>query len=185
MACGCIPWDLEISYAARSLSIRGDLRKAIDLCEAFAHSAGCFAILASLLWIDVAHRAELWRVAALAALCGVLANGLKVVIPRVRPHSFESLAWPDATSWNTWGEPLTESWFDETIRSFPSGHSAIAIALAIGLSRVYPRGKWIFVAIAIGACFQRLYSGAHYLSDILASTVLAILVSLIVYRRST
>ncbi|MBM3968035.1 MAG: phosphatase PAP2 family protein, partial [Planctomycetes bacterium] len=63
----------------------------------------------------------------------------------------------------------------ETLRSFPSGHTATAVAMAIGLSYVYPRGRVVFFFMALLASFQRLMSGAHYLSDILASVAMSVL----------
>jgi membrane-associated phospholipid phosphatase len=78
--------------------------------------------------------------------------------------------------------PWSGSWFEEAVRSFPSGHSATAVALAIALSWIYPRGRWVFAVLAFMACLQRLVSGAHFLSDIMAGSDIAVLVSLVFYR---
>lgn len=171
--------DLEISNFATSIKIPGDLRKAIHLSEAFAHFSGVVVILGALLLIDLNHRALLWRVCQFVTLSGVLANAAKYIIPRFRPHSLESAPFPIETSWDTWGVPWSESWFDGSLRSFPSGHSATAVALAIGLSYVYPRGSWVFILLATMACLQRLVSGAHFLSDIAAGVCIAFLTWLV------
>jgi len=180
----CHPWDLNISLGAQQTKIPGDLRKAIHLSETFAHASGCIMIFGALLWIDIPNRKPLWRAAAFVALCGIAANAAKYFIPRYRPHSLGESETPITTAWETWGVPGTGSWFDEQIRSFPSGHSATAVALAIGLTQVYPRGRWIFASMAAMACLQRLVSGAHYLSDILGGVLITLVLSLW-YWKST
>ena len=184
-----LPWDLEISQWIRRKHIPGDLRRFIHLMEIFAHTLGCVMILSTLLWIDHRNRRKLWKASMFVLTCGILANFAKYLIPRRRPSTYDHEPWswlnpnrdPDApflSSWDAWGSPLTESWFDETIRSFPSGHTATAVAMAIGLTYVYPRGKPLFLFMASIAALQRLIAGAHYLSDILVSVPLTLLVAL-------
>ncbi len=171
-------WDLEISQSISKFKIPGDFRKAIGLSEAFAHTSGGVVIFATLLWIDMKNRSKLWRAAFFTLICGVAANAAKLLIPRIRPHSLDQAEFEIATGWQTWGVPWTGSWFDEQFRSFPSGHSATAMALAIGLTQVYPRGKWIFALIAGVACFQRLESSAHFLSDIMGGVVITMILAI-------
>lgn len=168
-----LPWDIELSEGVRGLRLPGDLRKLISLMELFAHGLGCVLILGTLIWVDEHNRRKLWVAAGFVLICGVLANAAKYLIPRRRPYTLDEA--PLQSSWDTWGIPFTESWFDETLRSFPSGHTATAVAMAIGLSYVYPRGRYVFFFMALLASFQRLMSGAHYLSDILASVAMSVL----------
>jgi membrane-associated phospholipid phosphatase len=160
---------------ASRLKIPGDLRRMMQFGEVFAHTLGCFIILGSLLWIDVRNRGKLWLASAFVMICGTMANAAKYLIPRHRPYTYTDI-FPE-TSWETFGSPLTKSWLDESIRSFPSGHSATAAAMAIGLSYVYPRGRWLFLSLAILAAAQRLFSGAHYASDILAGVSITFLIA--------
>lgn len=164
--CGVMPWDLTLSMTALRMKIPGDLRRLLQFAEVFAHTLGCAAILGSLVWIDVKNRSKLVRAAAFVCLCGSIANLAKYMIPRTRPYIYEEFL--PSTSWETFGSPFTRSWFDESIRSFPSGHSATAAAMAIGLSYAYPRGKWMFLSLALLAIAQRLFSAAHYASDLVA-----------------
>jgi membrane-associated phospholipid phosphatase len=176
---GLLPLDLHVSLRVLKIRIPGDLRRLVQFGEVFAHSAGCFVILGSLLWIDVKNRPKLWKAVFFVALCATVANVAKYFIPRSRPHSYRELfeyAFPN-TSWETFGSPLTESWFDEALRSFPSGHSATAVAMAIGLTYVYPRGRWVFLTLAVLAMLQRLFSGAHYASDILAGVTITVAIA--------
>ena len=174
----CQTWDLEISQLAQGVKIPGDFRKAISLSETFGHSSGSIVIFATLLWIDVTNRPKLWRAAFFTLICGIAANAAKLLSPRFRPHSLNRSEFEIASSWQTWGTPWTGSWFEEEFRSFPSGHSATAVALAIGLTQVYPRGKWIFASLAAAACLQRLQSNAHFLSDIMGGIMITLVISL-------
>ena len=63
------------------------------------------------------------------------------------------------------------------LQSFPSGHTATAVGLAIALSSLYPRGWWLFAAIAALSGFQRIESESHFLSDVLAGAAIGCLVS--------
>jgi len=175
-------WDLEISRLATSIKIPGDVRKAIHLSEAFAHFSGVVVILGTLMIVDMKNRARLIQACLLVTTSGVVSNAAKYIIPRYRPHSLAEASIPIQSSWETWGVPWSGSWFEEAVRSFPSGHSATAVALAIALSFIYPRGQWMFAVLAFMACLQRLVSGAHFLSDIIAGSDIAVLVSLGVYR---
>lgn len=179
-----LSWDLEISRLAQKLKIPGDLNKAIQLSESFGHTAGSIAIFAILLVVDIENRPKLWRAALFTALCGIAANAAKIVIPRYRPHSLDNSPYDIVSGWDTWCMPWTGSWFDEQLRSFPSGHSATAVALAIGLTQVYPRGRWMFGAMAAAACLQRLVSNAHFLSDIMGGIIISLLMSLWFWKTS-
>ena len=170
-----LPWDYELSHRIRKIHLPGDLRRFVGLTEVFAHSLGCVMILGTLWWIDEKNRSKILYASSFVLLCGVLSNALKYIIPRTRPHVFDQvMAEGGKTSWDTWGEPLTKSWFTEELRSFPSGHTATAVAMAIALSYVYPKGKPLFFLMALFASFQRITSGAHYPSDVLASFGLSI-----------
>jgi len=181
----CASWDVEISKFFSGLRVPGDLRKAISLSETFAHTSGTLVIFATLLWIDFKNRPQLYRAAIFTLICGVAANAAKILIPRYRPHSLDQSETEIVSSWQTWGVPWTGSWSEEQFRSFPSGHSATAVALAIGLTQVYPRGKWIFTSLAVFACFQRLESSAHFLSDIMAGAAISMLISIWYWKPSS
>lgn len=178
-----LPWDYELSRGIRSVRIPGDFRKFIVLTEIFAHSMGCTLILGTLFWIDDRNRPKLLHASGFVLLCGLLSNALKYIIPRKRPYVYDGTDCGGLTSsWDTWGVPFTESWFNETIRSFPSGHTATAVAMAIALSYVYPKGKALFFFMAFLASLQRIIAGAHYTSDVLASICLTVVLAFLWVR---
>lgn len=87
---------------------------------------------------------------------------VKIIVHRARPD-YHLLAHPLSTEAN----------FD----SFPSGHTCLAVALAVGfvlLLRGRPGQKWAVVIGAVGVLvvgLSRLYIGAHYPTDILGSII--------------
>lgn len=61
--------------------------------------------------------------------------------------------------------------------SFPSGHATFFFALATYVYVHDRRTGSLFFALAFAVSAERLVSGAHYLSDVLAGAVLGIVVA--------
>lgn len=183
--------DGSVSSVLRSWDLPGDLAKAIDLSEVFGHGMGALAILLSVWWLAPSRRSAVWLAVAITVASGVAANGLKSLFVRVRPHATESIQIVDPTTATS--PPKTSlgpspevleglelvpiSVWDSRQRSFPSGHAATAWGLAIGLSLVFPRGIVLFACFATLASLQRLTSGAHFPTDILAGAAIAFVVA--------
>jgi membrane-associated phospholipid phosphatase len=195
--------DVPISTELRSFDLPGDLAKFINLSEVFAHGMGVLVILVGLLSGAPHLRKPLFFAALLTATSGLLGNGLKSCFLRVRPNAQQQLrigGYPGAITLQPRAgglvslqpsgaggaaspmnlDPRLEqtdavrisSW-DARLRSFPSGHAATAWGLGIGLSLVFPRVSWLFGMLAILASVQRLTSGAHFPSDVLAGAAIA------------
>jgi len=165
--------DLQISVWARQQKLSGDFEKAIQLSEVFAHGSGVISIFLILLWTDINNRRRIWNVAAYVLVVGVLANVAKYFMPRLRPNSGVEIT----DIYATWLPVLTGISRRSGELSFPSGHSATAVALAIALTILYPQGKWLFTTLACLAIWQRVYSGAHYPSDCLAGAGIALAIA--------
>lgn len=194
--------DESVSSFARSIDLPGDLQKAIQLSEAFAHGFGAAFILFSVWLVAIERRKLVWLAILTTACSGVAANGMKSLAVRIRPYAVEDIqvGTPQRTKLsnneavgnnNKLAMPKTivaPSFWDARQRSFPSGHAATAVGLAIGLSLIFPRGMLIFGILAGLACVQRLTSGAHFLSDVLAGSAIAFgcsatLLALPMYKR--
>jgi membrane-associated phospholipid phosphatase len=100
---------------------------------------------------------------ALVVSGGYLSSEIvKIIVHRARPD-YHLLAHPLSTEAN--------------FASFPSGHTCLATALAVGfilLLRGRPGQKWAVVIGAVGVLivgWSRLYIGAHYPTDILGSII--------------
>ncbi len=169
--------DATLSDAARSLDLPGDLNKAINLSEVFAHGLGVACILGAIL-VVAPRRPGIWLAIWITTTSGLVANGLKSAVVRVRPHAAHEIVVRDTAAALTppEGSPqkiVEASFWDARQRSFPSGHAATAAGLAVGLSIVFPRGCLIFAMLGCLACVQRITSGAHFLSDVLAGIAIA------------
>ncbi|MCS7237097.1 MAG: phosphatase PAP2 family protein [Thermoguttaceae bacterium] len=114
-------------------------------------------------------RPYLPRVAAISLGSGVLVNVIKQLVPRYRPRHFDFAL----TIWESFGATVAPDGRSSTIESFPSGHTATAIGLAIGLSWLWPEGRVIFWGLALLVGLQRVETGAHFLSDVLAAAGLS------------
>ena len=98
---------------------------------------------------------------------------VKIFVGRQRPITFfdeDKVAQFPVQMADTWQGymPRDELNFIYHLQSFPSGHTATVWGLAIGLSWVFPKGRWLFFAVAILASIQRVTSFAHWPSDVLA-----------------
>jgi membrane-associated phospholipid phosphatase len=101
------------------------------------------------------------------AVSGLLVDGLKILVGRPRPvllleqgifNQFMPLA-------------LASRWW-----SFPSGHTATIVSLALAVGALWPRWRWPLLVIAGVAAASRVIITAHYLADILAGIGMAVLV---------
>lgn len=196
----CFASDQWLSDSLRVVDLPGDFNKAVQLSEVFAHGLGVLAIFATLFVVCVGRRPTLWAALLITVCCGVAGNLSKAIVPRVRPHSVEVLKTAaiklsasegvnaelvagesseiDSNALNALEAEVLRKrvqadFWDTQHRSFPSGHAATAAGFAIALSLTFPRGTVVFLILALFAGFQRVVSGAHYPSDVLAGFSLA------------
>jgi membrane-associated phospholipid phosphatase len=97
-----------------------------------------------------------------AALGGIAAELLKIVIRRERPGSGASFY-----SFRAWSEGM----FSTGGLGLPSSHALVAFAAAAMLSRLFPRATIIWWLLAIGCGLSRVAAGAHFLSDVVVAAV--------------
>jgi undecaprenyl-diphosphatase len=57
-------------------------------------------------------------------------------------------------------------------RSFPSGHTAAAVAFAAGAGRALPAARIPLYALAAAVGYSRVHTGVHYPGDVLAGAAL-------------
>ncbi|HTU27370.1 MAG TPA: phosphatase PAP2 family protein [Pirellulales bacterium] len=147
-----------------------DLLHVIHWSEAFAHAIGVGVIALAIGLLDPARRVALPRLLTMSWGSGLIADLLKLSIVRLRPKEFDFTG----GVFETFG-PLGNFGNGHGSQSFPSAHSAVAVGLAVALCHFYPRGRWLFIALAVLACSQRMESGAHFLSDVLAGATVGYL----------
>jgi undecaprenyl-diphosphatase len=165
--------DVPLAIWLEGNRLSGELLRPFKFAEIGGHGTGAAMLLLATLWLrrqrwtsGAAQGAVPLRLVAATYLGGLLVDGLKLVVPRVRPR-FADLA-PHLGAIDTFGRQLLELGEDSraALMSFPSGHSAIAAGLAAALCWFHPPGRAVFLCLAGLACLQRLLSGAHYLSDV-------------------
>ncbi len=139
----------------------------------------CVLLVAILMWrLDRTRHWAIPGLAATALLSGLAADGVKMLIGRVRPHHFDILK----SVWSSFGPWLPLGSLGSPNQSFPSAHTATAMGLAIGLMVVYPAARWLFCLAPILVAYQRMDSGAHFLSDVLCGAAVGCVVASMTIR---
>lgn len=96
---------------------------------------------------------------------GLMTNLLKRLIGRGRPGEFDAVG---AFSFQNFLN-------DSTFQSFPSGHSATAIATAFAVGFLWPRLFMLLFVIGVAVAISRVPVGAHYPTDVFAGIVVGML----------
>jgi len=161
-------------------SCHADAKRALACCEPFGHGFGIILVLAAVHQLDVRNRWALWRLALVPLVAGLTADLFKLtLVDRIRPRHWNL----DGTVWDTFGDWLPFN-FLSTHQSFPSGHATAAFACATALAWRYPRARIYFYSLAAGVALQRVVSGAHYTSDVLAGAALGLAIGTLLTRGS-
>ena len=107
-----------------------------------------------------------WVTTKSVIISALITHTLKNIINRQRPSEGQ---FPDADQWFE-GRP-----FEKENKSFPSGHTTTAFAIASGLSHYYHDQWWVgAVAYPLAGltAWSRMYHTKHWLSDVLAGAVI-------------
>ncbi len=163
---GIAQWFLEGNYP----KVVAEL---IEVCEAFGNGFGVMLLALVVYQLDVGRRRMLPRLLACSLGAGIAANVVKLLVARTRPYAFDF----EGGVLATFGE-----WFPflrggAAVQSFPSGHTATAAGLAVALTWLYPRGRWMFALLAVLVACQRMQSGSHYPSDVLVGAAVGLVVA--------
>jgi membrane-associated phospholipid phosphatase len=169
--------DLPIAAWCKAGRLRGDVGRFVNLLEITGNSGGAAVILIAAVTLDRGLRLPLsWhltdgmqaflRMVAATYLGGLVVDVIKISVPRVRPQACDLAA---VGAWiETFGSGAraAAATGDSVLRSFPSGHSAVAAGLAAALAWRYPHGWPLFAALAVATGFHRVITSAHYPSDV-------------------
>ncbi len=156
------------------------LGKFLQLTEPFGHGFGILLIGLVVFQLDPVKRWAVPRLWVVGLGSGVMADLIKVLISRAVSSGGDLAASVAA---------ILHGWLAETSgvrgQTCPSGHVAAATELALTLSALYPRGRLLFLALAVLSSCQRIEEGAHHPSDVLAGAAVGCLVvAVCVYRGS-
>ncbi|MFI7498191.1 phosphatase PAP2 family protein [Streptomyces sp. NPDC049687] len=131
------------------------------LSAAADHSKLSFAVAAGLaLRGGSARRAAVLGVAAIG-VASATANLLgKRLVRRPRPHRAEDSPFPGRHV------PMPDS------ASFPSGHTASAVAFAAAVGPAFPAAAFPLGMLACAVGYSRVHTGVHYPGDVIAGALL-------------
>lgn len=161
--------DARLSARLRVAELPGKRRR---LAIIFGHSGDSWFWLAGLLLVAALGGAD-WRRLAIALIAGILLTAVVVLlikfgVRRQRPEG-------------EWGQIYRRT----DPHSFPSGHAARAVMLAIVALGLGPAWfGWLLVAWAPLVGLARVATGLHYISDVLAGWVLGIAMGLVTLQLS-
>lgn len=164
---GCfVGLDEYVSASMKLDEMPGDLRAIFSGMSYFGHGTGCL-IAALLVWtLDANRKQAISILLGSTILAGIVATIVKILTHRPRPFLPSSFT-GEAVS-------LNDAVFQSSLQSFPSGHTATAFAMAIALSMLYPRAKYVFMSFATLTGIQRVISHNHFPSDVIAGAIVGI-----------
>ena len=146
-----------------ALHFKGDVKRETRWLAQYGQAV-CTVVAALLVWRldrEPAHQKAVWAIAAASIAASVVAFLLKRLLGRVRPGRERAGTFMGPTiSHANWRE------------SFPSSHSASAVALSVVLANLYPTGCEVFWSLAIICAVLRYIMDAHWPSDVLGGIAL-------------
>lgn len=155
------------------LNMKGDVKRETRWLAQYGQSV-CTGVAALLVYqLDPTPqrgKVALTLIAAVLA-ASVVAMGVKRLLSRVRPGHENA------------GKFLGPSWKHANYKeSFPSSHSACAVAMSVVLAVMYPQAAATFWVLAVACAVLRYILDAHWPSDVLGGIALGYLVAHVTVR---
>lgn len=190
LGCAALLVDVPLAMALAAHRLPRLLGQMVKFSEIAGHGTGAAMLLVAALVLAginlrrLQDRLLTLRLAGATYLGGLIVDGFKLLVPRVRPQA--ALLSGPISALDTFGRELLrpELHSRAALMSFPSGHAAVAAGLAATLSWMVPKGRPVFASFAVLACLQRLVSGSHYLSDVCFGAALGLLGAWLCLPRS-
>ena len=121
-----------------------------------------------ILWLGGQQRYDVIIMLALAAFVGIsVFQILKRLVERERPCEIVPIRWTKLVPPDRF--------------SFPSGHSITAFAITVPLSIVYPAYMHALLFCALSVASSRVVLGLHFLSDVVAGSLLGVGIGYVAY----
>lgn len=161
-----MPYDALISWHCFQVHAGGAsvLKNLLNHAEPFGHGVGVVIAALAILSLEMKQWKTGFSLLTTGIGAGLLADVMKLLVARCRPRDYDFASFAVGDTFGEWLPGLGGS---SCLQSFPSAHSATASAMAVLLSTLYPRARWVFGLLAVLVLGHRLHFGAHYPSDIL------------------
>ena len=165
----CLAFDRPLARWMLDGGLPGDVRALFHRVEAFGHTYGLICIAITVYLLDVGRRNRVAGMVGAFAAAGIAADLVKICVWRVRPCRMEDVM---ASTSSYYGNLITAETdrltiaLDSTYHSFPSAHTACAVALAFALGKMYPQARTWFYFLAAMCALNRIDGGAHFASDV-------------------
>lgn len=153
------------------LTFKGDIKRETQYLAQYGQAV-CTGVAAMLIWqFDPAHRQYIFPLIVAVCASSISAFAVKRIVGRARPNREQA------------GKFLGPTWrHDNSRESFPSSHSACAVALTVALIHVYPQASESFWTLALATAGLRYVLDAHWPSDVLGGIALGYGVAFAVLR---
>ena len=143
------------------LSFKGDIKRESQWLAQYGQAV-CTIIAVLLVWkLDPFRKNAMWAVTTASLLAAVVSFIIKRITGRVRPNRENAGKFLGPTIKH-----------DNARESFPSSHSASAMALSASLALLYPAAAGIFWTLGIVCAILRYLMDAHWPSDVLIGIAL-------------
>ena len=163
---------MDTTAPSRTLPPRGDVGRELMFLEQYGQLACTVVVVLAVACLDPKGRRRALAVAMACLLTLLVTHLIKDFAGRSRPFAnSREVPGSEHGLW-LWRGPWQ---FSSSWGSFPSGHTTAAFALASSLSWFYPRGRALFMTLALITATQRILHTAHYLSDVTAGIAIGVL----------
>ena len=164
-----MPWDLSIARLCLAGDLPGEIRELLHHGELFGHAHGVLAAAVTVGVVSHFGWGPAFWIGVISLAAGLAADLVKPIFLRIRPCRLGDdvgHVWETFWGWShSYAELDWQTVVQTDLHSLPSAHTATGVALAVCLSRLFPRGRLWFLLLTLLTVGNRVYGGAHYLSD--------------------
>lgn len=174
------PFEVETRAAFTRLAawLSGDLRREAHAWQQYGQ--GMFIIvLAVVVWmLDPARRRRLLDLGLALLIAQAASTGGKMLIGRPRPRETFNDPWTFLTPWGEYPVKIdgqyrlihawdTQAGASADLWSMPSSHTLFAAVVSVFIATLYPRIRWLVVALVLVVGLGRIMFDAHWPTDVI------------------